>query len=92
MPWCRFNLLARVLALTGGLAVLLATGSHAQETAPAAAPAIEAESAVKTGKERLSDKASDEQRVDNCKVPPERQGTTPRPAACRPDAHAVPTN
>ena len=36
----------------------------------------------KTGKERLSDKASDEQRVDNCKVPPERQGTKPRPSAC----------
>jgi hypothetical protein len=36
----------------------------------------------KTGKERLSDKASDEQRVDNCKVPLERQGTKPRPSDC----------
>ena len=33
----------------------------------------------KTLKERLSDKASDEQRVDNCRVPVERRGTTPRP-------------
>ena len=33
----------------------------------------------KTLKERLSDKASDQQRVDNCTVPPERRGTTPRP-------------
>jgi hypothetical protein len=34
-----------------------------------------------TGKERLSDKASDEQRVDDCKVPPPRR-TRPRPTSC----------
>jgi hypothetical protein len=34
---------------------------------------------AQTLKERLSDKGSDEQRVDNCGVPPERRGTTPRP-------------
>lgn len=33
----------------------------------------------KTLKERLSDKASDEQRVDNCRVPRERRGVKPRP-------------
>ncbi len=33
----------------------------------------------RTLKERLSDKASDAQRVDNCHVPPERRGTLPRP-------------
>jgi hypothetical protein len=32
-----------------------------------------------TLKERLSDKASDDQRVDNCHVPVERRGTKPRP-------------
>jgi hypothetical protein len=32
-----------------------------------------------TLKERLSDKASDAQRVDNCRVPPERRGALPRP-------------
>jgi hypothetical protein len=32
-----------------------------------------------TLKERLSDKASDDQRVDNCGVPLERRGTAPRP-------------
>ncbi len=37
--------------------------------------------AAKTGKERLSDKASDEQRVTDCKVPQARR-TRPRPAAC----------
>jgi hypothetical protein len=34
---------------------------------------------VDTLKSRLSDKASDEQRVDNCKVTPERRGSKERP-------------
>jgi hypothetical protein len=34
-----------------------------------------------TGKERLTDKASDEQRVDDCKVPVARR-TRPRPTGC----------
>lgn len=34
-----------------------------------------------TGKERMRGKAFDEQRVDDCKVPPERR-TRPRPTAC----------
>jgi len=34
---------------------------------------------AQTLKERLSDKASDAQRVDNCHVPPERRGDLPRP-------------
>jgi hypothetical protein len=41
-------------------------------------PRIAAGQELKTLKERLSDKASDDQRVDNCRVPPERRGTTPR--------------
>lgn len=36
---------------------------------------------VLTGKERLSDKASDEQRVDDCNVAPGRR-TRARPASC----------
>jgi hypothetical protein len=38
--------------------------------------------ATKTGKERLSDKGSDEQRLDDCKVPEARR-TKARPANCR---------
>ena len=38
----------------------------------------------KTPKERLGDKASDDQRVDNCKVPADRRGPKPRPDACAP--------
>jgi hypothetical protein len=37
---------------------------------------------VLTGKERLGPKWSDEQRIDNCKVPIDKRGTRPRPSAC----------
>ena len=37
---------------------------------------------TRTGKERLGGKASDEQRVDNCKVPLDLRGPTPRPDNC----------
>jgi hypothetical protein len=37
---------------------------------------------ARTGKERLGGKASDEQRVDNCKVPPDLRGPKPRPDRC----------
>ena len=39
-----------------------------------------------TLKERLSDKASDNQRVDNCRVPAERRGSVPRPD-CNAEPH-----
>jgi hypothetical protein len=47
-------------------------------SAPSAAPEM------KTLKEKLSDKASDEQRVDNCHVPPDRRGAKPRPDCAPP--------
>jgi hypothetical protein len=37
---------------------------------------------VRTGKERLGGKSSDEQRVDNCNVPLELRGPKPRPDHC----------
>ncbi len=40
--------------------------------------------AAETLKERLSDKASDDQRVNNCKVPKEKRGTKPRLEECAP--------
>jgi hypothetical protein len=47
---------------------------------PAAAPTARAAAPeAETLKERLSDKASDEQRVDNCHVPAARRGDKPRP-------------
>ncbi len=47
--------------------------------------------ATRTVKERLSSKASDDQRVDNCKVPPELRGPKPRPD-CPHDPSAAPTH
>lgn len=45
----------------------------------ASAPAVTWAGEALTLKERLSDKASDDQRIDNCRVPLERRGTKPRP-------------
>lgn len=35
-----------------------------------------------TGKERLGEKWTDEQRIDNCNVPVDKRGSKPRPATC----------
>jgi len=56
----------------------LASGPVMAAGAPDPSAAL---AAVRTGKERLSDKASDEQRVDDCKVPP-AQRTRARPTSC----------
>jgi hypothetical protein len=69
----------------------------ADEPAATGAPAMhlpteQAPAPVKTGKERLSSKASDEQRVDNCKVPSELRGTAVRPDTCEGKPQATPTN
>jgi hypothetical protein len=49
-----------------------------------ATPAVQpqARNPVLTGKERLGPKWSDEQRIDNCKVPIDKRGSKPRPSAC----------
>ena len=46
---------------------------------PHGAAAQETGKETRTSKERLTRKANDEQRVDNCKVPVELRGPTPRP-------------
>jgi hypothetical protein len=69
----RAALLALLLALP---ASAVAEPQRPGQPPPAPAPS-------KTGKERQGGKASDEQRVDDCKVPVERR-TRPRPAACPP--------
>ena len=76
--------LARAAALTFALqAGLAGAGEGAREDSNATQ--IEA-APTRTGKERLGGKASDDQRIDNCKVPPDRRGATPRPDTCREDA------
>jgi hypothetical protein len=68
-------LAARVRALAMVLAVgLAAAPSHAGDDIRAGP--------TRTAKERLGGKASDEQRLDNCKVPPDLRGPKPRPEQC----------
>jgi hypothetical protein len=51
---------------------------------PLAPPRPDDKREADTLKERLSDKASDEQRLDNCRVPVEKRGSKPRPDCPRP--------
>ena len=76
-------------ALAGALA-FIAASAGADEPASIVPPAtstssVQTPTPVKTGKERLSSKASDEQRVDNCKVPLDLRGQKPRPDECSSD-------
>ena len=57
---------------------------------PGAAAASDGEPEPKTLKERLSDKASDEQRIDDCGVAPERRGPKPR-SGCPTGSPSPPT-
>jgi hypothetical protein len=87
----RWNVLAAAVLMAAVIST--AAASAADEPAPAAqSPPAKSPAPVKTGKERLSSKASDEQRVDNCKVPPELRGTKPRPDACERKPGTVPAN
>jgi hypothetical protein len=64
------------------LLIGLAASAQAGDGKPAAGGSKETPPAVRTGKERLGPKWSDEQRIDNCNVPLDKRGTKPRPSAC----------
>lgn len=69
------------------LGCLVVFGLLAPVSAQKAAPAASAEAVqqrVLTGKERLGRKWTDEQRIDNCNVPPDKRGAEPRPSVCPP--------
>jgi hypothetical protein len=71
-----------------GLALALGAAGALAQSAPTGTPVKTGPDKTgpdKTGKERLGGKASDEQRVDNCKVPPDRRGPKPRPDGCTQD-------
>jgi hypothetical protein len=74
----RTTVLAFAIALSPGIAQAQPSGATGQAKSEPSAP-------VRTGKERLGNKWSDEQRLDNCKVPPDKRGTKARPNDCPPD-------
>jgi hypothetical protein len=80
----RVTLPPPVRVMTGILLLLAALAT------PSATSRAEGEAShvqpVRTAKERLGGKASDEQRVDNCKVPLDLRGPKPRPDQCSGDA------
>ena len=70
------RLLAMTVAVQAAWVLTSVTPCKAQE-----AKQVQGEP-TRTGKERLGGKASDEQRVDNCKVPQELRGPKPRTDDC----------
>ena len=60
------------------MAMILVAQTSLASRADGQANQIQAEP-TRTAKERLGRKASDEQRVDNCKVPPALRGPKPPP-------------
>jgi len=80
-------LLWSVLVTTLSVAVGGGAPLLAQQRPPADQPQTQRPSSVtpsgpRTGKERLGGKWTDEQRLDNCKVPLDKRGPKPRPDAC----------
>ena len=77
MPRCESLVIALLLLFAG-----FASCAQADDAMPKAGPAKAGSPAKLTGKERLGPKWSDEQRIDNCKVPLDKRGPRPRPSAC----------
>jgi hypothetical protein len=71
-------------ALAALFVICLALPVDAQDNSRAGQPTPDSAGAraTLTGKERLGQKWSDEQRVDNCKVPVDKRGSKPRPSEC----------
>jgi hypothetical protein len=82
----RAMLLVRSIGCFVLVVAIVAASASAQQPGVSAMQPRRSPDAVqeppKTLKERLGDKASDDQRVDNCKVPADRRGPKPRPDAC----------
>jgi hypothetical protein len=73
------------ISLLGGAAAAWPLLVGVALASPGAALSFESELRlvqIRTAKERLGGKASDEQRVDNCKVPLDMRGPKPRSNEC----------
>jgi hypothetical protein len=87
-----FSMMFLTLGRIGAMMLITQLGLAPAGEAPrqeGEAKQLQAES-TRTGKERLGGKASDEQRVDNCKVPLDLRGSTPRPDDCGVAASTAP--
>ncbi len=79
------------ILLCGIVSTMMSLQAKAAEAQEANPPRTEASApAGKTGKERLGGKATDEQRVDNCKVPPAQWGPKTRPSSCSSGSSSMP--
>jgi hypothetical protein len=65
-------------------AIVGAANGLAQDQTPVGGDSATAPGTINplTGKERLGRKWMDEQRIDNCKIPLDKQGAKPRSSAC----------
>lgn len=84
----RFARYALLLTLLPGMAAAVparaagqAPAADGRASAAAPRPSSSSRSDL-TAKERLGAKWTDEQRVDNCKVPVDKRGPKPRPDTC----------
>ena len=64
------------------LFIVLADGAALADDRVSAAEEQRMTKLQRTGKERLAGKATDEQRVNNCKIPRELRGDKARPDSC----------
>jgi hypothetical protein len=78
-----FLLLTTVLGCYCASAAFARDEPHGQSASGAATARSNSPTPL-TGKERLGRKWMDEQRIDNCNVPIDKRGATPRPSTCYP--------
>jgi hypothetical protein len=62
--------------------LILPVAAESETPANQRVPLLTRKADTLTGKERLGPKWTDEQRIDNCKVPPDKRGTKARAAVC----------
>jgi hypothetical protein len=79
---CEVVMRALCKGLLGALVVVgLTSAAPAQDARPDQVAPVSTQPSL-TGKERLGRKWMDEQRIDNCNVPPDKRGTRPRSSSC----------
>jgi hypothetical protein len=74
--------LRSVLGVATVLIIAALSPVAAQQQPPAASSGAMSQPRVLTGKERLGEKWTDEQRIDDCKVPVDKRGSKQRSAVC----------